>query len=75
MGDAKPSTGHRNGLIESFAASEPLVIRARQGFARLNEMLNMIDVVDVERAKIQDVFYWSRSQSPKSSFNGLFFTS
>ena len=53
--DTKSRTSQRDGLVESLAPGELLKRQTWPGFARLHEIMDLIDVVNIQRAEVQDV--------------------
>ena len=43
-----------HGLIAALPATKSLIFKAGNGLTRLNEPLNRIDMIDIERTKVED---------------------
>ena len=53
--DVRASAGKSGRLIRAFAAGKDLVGRTGDGLARSGDVFDLINEVDVERAKVEDV--------------------
>ena len=49
----RPGPGQGDGLVEPFAAGVHRLAQGGQGLARLDEMLHLIYIVQVQRTEIQ----------------------
>ena len=52
-GGIEPRTGQGDGLVEPLSSAEAAEHRCGQGLAPCNKMRDLIDIVDVQRAKAQ----------------------